>query len=103
MAVHASIDRPNGPTGNLPDVSVVRCNTCRQHIEWLTTRFGRAPFDHPLVPVDQLGGRQGWLISRVTIRGQERAVAVPMEYCNPTKRAAARWVLVRHECPGPPD
>lgn len=81
-------------------MSVIRCRGCGQHVEWLYTRTGRrAPFNHQLVPPTDLGeGETGWLISRVTIRGQQRAVAQPMQHCNAGKRDAVRWVLVRHDC-----
>jgi hypothetical protein len=78
-------------------MSVRRCR-CGRYIEWLSTSRGRLPFDHELVPVDQLDDRQGWLVSRVVVRGVPRALVVPMEHCNPEKRAAARRVLVVHHC-----
>lgn len=80
-------------------MAVTRCKMCDQHIEWLYTRTGRrAPFNHQLVPPAELGDQTGWLISRVTVRGQTRAVVQPMQHCNAGKREAVRWVLVRHDC-----
>lgn len=79
-------------------MAVRRCPNCNRHIEWLTTRSSRLPFDHELVPVEELGERQGWLVARVTVRGTERAIAVPMEHCGTAKREAARRALVVHTC-----
>lgn len=76
-------------------MSVIRCEYCKTPMEWLATTFGkRLPFEHDLVDLGQLAGRDGWVI----IRKNGRALAAPMDHVGRQTAAGVRRVLVTHTC-----
>lgn len=90
-------------------MSAFRCHFCRQHVQWMLTKFRdgarhrRMLFDLTPVPLSDVpitDGREvvGWIPGPWKVGMHERTVMAPIDHYGRDKRARVRHAVLLHAC-----